>query len=93
MAIIKVKKVPKTERKIDIDDILARFCYYFPQYTFKQAQKMPAMRIRKMLKSARAEHRANMYEFLFELVQTIPVMNSQEHYNKMLNKYEDLITK
>lgn len=93
MAIIKVKKVPKQEHKIDVDDILARFCYYYPQYTFKQAKQMPAIRIRKMLKSARAEHRANMYQFLYELVQTIPVANSKEHYNKMISRYEDLMNK
>lgn len=59
MAVIKAQKVPqKTE---SVEDIIATFCYYFPQYTFSQASEMPAKRVRQMLKVARKEEAMRMY--------------------------------
>lgn len=78
---------------MDVEDVLARFCYYFPQYTYQKARRLPAVRVRKMLRSARNEHDKNMAAFLYELVQCLPVINSKEHYNAMLKKYDEIMRK
>jgi hypothetical protein len=59
MAVIKLKKIPKKEETID--DILARFCYHFPQYKYHEAKKMPFFRIKQMLSVAIKEDAKKMY--------------------------------
>lgn len=56
MAVIKVKKIPKESGEAEsADDIIARFCFLFPQYTFKQASDLPYKRVRQMLRAAKRE--------------------------------------
>lgn len=53
MPVIKAQQVPKkTEKAVDV---LARFCYYFPQYTFNEAKRIPYKRVSQMLSVVRKE--------------------------------------
>lgn len=62
MARIKAQKIPKKETSTE--DILALFCYKFPQYTYSHARKLPFKRIVQMLKVAEKADARLMYTLL-----------------------------
>lgn len=50
---VKAKRIPKPlSRFSQSDRVLARLCYYYPQYTFAQARKLPAKRVKLLLEEA-----------------------------------------
>jgi hypothetical protein len=52
--IIKVAQIPKTpQRKTTTDELLATLCYYYPQYTFAEARRLPYKRLLLLLRVAR----------------------------------------
>lgn len=65
MPTFKASKIPRPE--IDIDEQLARLCFYYPQYKFLEAAKLPAKRVRLLLTVAMKERA----RFLFDLTQAI----------------------
>lgn len=89
MNVIKVQSVPKKENKTTSEDVLARFCYYFPQYTYFEARKLPVIRIRKMLAVVDIEKN----KFYHEMVQVVsaPHTSKGSGVGKLLSKYEKLI--
>lgn len=90
MAVIKLQRVPKSEKKERfIEDLLATFCYYFPQYKYSEAKKMPFVRIRRMLKVANREQAL----FMAQLVSIAAAPHTPkgsgvkrllDHYNKLI---------
>lgn len=87
MKAIKAQKVPKSE--ISVNDLLARFCYSFPQYTFAQAQRLPYRRVVQMLKVARKEEARKMYE----LMQVVAAPHSRKGsgIKKVLEYYKGIM--
>lgn len=67
MAVIKAQKIPRPELEFHPDEVIGRFCYYFPQYTFAQAKRMPLKVINKMLKLVERE-KAKDFLFLTRIV-------------------------
>ena len=61
--IIKAQKTT-VETKEAGEDVLARFCYLYPSYTFLEARKLPYKRVLKMLKVARKEQAYEWYNLL-----------------------------
>jgi hypothetical protein len=59
---IRVKKAPR--RGVDPDEILYRFCYLFPQYTYKQAAELPYKRVKGMLIAAEREWARRMVDIV-----------------------------
>ena len=88
MATIKAQRIPKP--KGSPDDLLALFIFYFPQYTLKQAKKMPNVRLRKMLKVVKKEE-ARKNITLLEII-TAPhakkatVKSLFEKFNAIINE-------
>lgn len=62
MARVSVQKVP--EKEVPIDRLLAQFCYYFQQYTYEEARKLPYKRIKIMLKEAGRREAENYINLL-----------------------------
>lgn len=60
MAVFKAQKIPKKE--IKVDDILGRFCFYYQQYTYSQARKLPYKRIIQLLRVVEREHAKKMID-------------------------------
>lgn len=86
MAVIKVQKIPR--RKEEPEDILALFCFYFPQYTFNQARKLPYKRIRQMLKVVRREEARKH----IELVKIVAAPHGKKGTaESLLKSYNDII--
>jgi hypothetical protein len=87
MAVIKAQKIPK--RIEPANDILARFCYYFPQYKYHEARKLPHIRIVKMLRVARSEQ-AKLYINLVNIA-SAPHTDKGKGINKMIESYQNII--
>lgn len=87
MAIIHVQKIPK--KSIHAEEIIARFCYYFPQYTFAQARFMPYKRIKQMLDVVRKEQ-AQQYAVLTNIIAS-PHTKRGEGIKKMIKYFNDII--
>lgn len=86
MAVIKVQKIPrKTESALET---VARFCFYFQQYTFQEARKLPFKYINLMLTVARKEYAMKMHD----LTQAISAPNTPKGIGvkKMLKYFKDM---
>jgi hypothetical protein len=57
--VVKVQRIPKKE--VNTDDLLASFCYHFPQYKFNEARKLPYKRVIQMLKIAEKEQAKTLF--------------------------------
>lgn len=53
MKVINAQSIPQA--KMSSEDVLARFCYHYQQYTYTAAQELPYKRIVHMLKIAEKE--------------------------------------
>jgi hypothetical protein len=87
MAVIRAQKVPK--KILSPEDTLAKFCYYFPQYTYENARKLPYKRIVKMLEVA-AKEQASVFHQLTQIV-AAPHTKRGSGVNKLLKHYERVI--
>lgn len=87
---ISVQKIPKRElSSADYEDLLARFCFKFPQYTYKQAKDMPYIRIVKMLKAAERVRAKEMIE-LANIIAG-PHTKNGEGTKKMIEYYQSIL--
>lgn len=88
MPTIKVQKIPR--KKADPDELIITFCYYFPQYTYWQAKKIPFVRIIKMLKVVKKEQ-ALKYRTLTRIASANHTKNGSffktliEEFNAIIN--------
>lgn len=87
MVIIKAKRIPQKE--ISGDEILARFCYLFPQYTFLAARKLPFKRIIQMIKVARKEQAKEWYNLTRAIAS--PHMKSKNAVSNLLSEFKKII--
>lgn len=54
MAVIKAQKIPSPKAENPLD-IIARLCYYYPQYTFKEAKELPFPVVKRLIRVANNE--------------------------------------
>lgn len=64
--VVTVQKLPEPEidPNREVEDLLASFCYHFPQYPYHIAKKLSFSRVKRMLKVAQREHAKNMIDLL-----------------------------
>lgn len=84
---IKVQKAP--QQPLNTEDILARFCYYFPRYSYLEAKKLPFKRVRQMLRVVEKEQAKKN----FELIQIVasPHTKNGRGVEKLLEYYKGII--
>lgn len=87
MKVIKIQKIP--QKKVSIQDVLARFCFYYQQYTYEQAKKLPYIRVIRMLKVADRE-RAILLSELVDIA-AAPHTKRGSGVGKLKSKYEKII--
>lgn len=63
MARIRAKKVPSQASSIKKRVVFATLCYYYPQYTLKDAAEMPYRNIDLLIKTAQKIEAQRMYDF------------------------------
>lgn len=91
MAEIKVQKISQKAPKTTPDDVIALFCYYFPQYKYHEARKLPFKRVHQMLKVAGKEKAKNMLGFMQIIAaphtkKMKGIQNLIEHYKSIIEK-------
>lgn len=87
MSIIKVKNPPvKVANK---RDVYATVCYYFPQYTLKDAQNLSARDVQLLIKTAQKMEAMRMYN-LTQVV-AAPHSNKQKGVKKLLDHFKKVI--
>lgn len=84
---IKAQSIPKT--KIDLEEILSQFCYYYQQYKYHEARRIPVRRLIRMLKTARKEQ-AKEYFHLTKIV-CAPHTKNGSGVKQCLAEYQKLI--
>lgn len=85
--IIKAQKVPK---KIEsAEDIIARFCCYFPQYKFHEARKLPFIRIKKMINIWEKEYARRMID-LVNII-SAPHTKNGSGVRKVIDRYKSIL--
>ncbi len=72
MKILKVKKIPK--EKVNPGDLISRICYYYPQYNYTQARRLPYKRVMQLLKVADQERA----KFMIDILRIVIVPNSKD---------------
>ena len=87
MTTIKAQRVPK--KQVKPDNILYRFCLLFPQYTYKQARRLPAKRVMGMLKVAQEERARDMLDML--QIVAAPHTKKGAGVKKLISHYKSLI--
>jgi hypothetical protein len=87
MPVIKAQKIPK--EVIAPEDILARFCYYFPQYTFAMAKRMPYKRIGQMMSIVRKEQALNYLQLT--RIASAPHTSKGSGVKKLIQSYQDIL--
>jgi len=88
MTVLKAKKVPKKEFKAD--DLLLRFCYYYPQYSLYQARKMPYKRIVQFLRVVEHEHAKRMIDFTRAVAS--PQSSNKNAINELLQEFKNRLS-
>lgn len=88
---VKAQKIPQNNKKLKALDLIATFCYYFPQYTFSQARKMPYSRIIHMLSIVRKEQ-ARHYSYLTRIVAS-PYTKKGIGVKNLLAEFADIMKK
>lgn len=87
--VIQVKKLPteKASPKQTLQN-LARFCYLFPQYTFRQARALPFHHVQIMLKEAKKEQA----EYYLNMVQIVAAPHSKKGaaVGKLTDQYKGI---
>lgn len=90
MSEISVQQIPqKPITPENLNDLLARFCYKFPQYTFIQAKRLPFKRIMQMLKVARKVDASTMIE-LANIIAG-PHTENGETTTEMIEYYKEIL--
>lgn len=58
---IKVKKVRGSSARINVEELLAQVCFYYPQYTLETANKISYRRAKLLLRVAQKIEATRMY--------------------------------
>lgn len=88
MADIQVKRVESSGKKTSLRELYATVCYYFPQYTLKDAEQLSARDFNLLLKMGKKIHARHMIDVLH--IVSAPhskdknqVKNLLEHFKKL----------
>lgn len=89
--VVKVQQIPQSEKNdsFDAETILATFCYYYPQYTFKQAKKLPYKRVKLMLDIALRQR--NIFLMNLTRIVAAPHTKDMELVNTLLREFTELL--
>ena len=87
---IKVQQVKSSQRKINVDELLAQVCYHYPQYTFQDAANLSYRRVQLLLSVAQKQKAIEYYN-LTQIVAAPHTKKGEgvkklsEHFKKIAN--------
>ncbi len=87
MKTIKAQRFPR--KQVKPKDTLYKFCFYFPQYKYSEARKLPFKHVVGMLKVAQRERAMNMLDLV--QIAAAPHTKKGSAVKKLISHYKDLI--
>lgn len=89
MAKIEVQKVPKKKTSVtDAQRTLGTLCYYYPQYTYNEARKLPYKRVVMLLNIAH-ERQGMHYHHLLSIA--VATNAKSRHVSKLSNYFKGMM--
>ncbi len=90
MPVIKAQKIPSPKAENPLDTV-ARLCFYYPQYTFKEARELPFPVVKRLIRIAineQIKEKINMANVLWPAYQTKNGLKKVVEYfqNKILEE-------
>lgn len=86
--VVRVAQIPASKpRPVDADRVLEQLCYYYPQYTFAQARRLPYKRVASLLRTAH-QLQAKHYHELTQ-ISAAPHTEKGKGVTDLLKRYED----
>jgi len=85
---IVVQRIPVKIENNEIEDLIATVCYFYPQYTFKQASLLPLKRIDQLLKVAR-QQQAIKYANLTQII-AAPHFEKGKNVKKLIQQFKEI---
>jgi len=86
MAEVRPQRVPSSANKTSKRELYATVCYYYPRYTLQQAKALPARDLVLLLKVARKQQGAYLYN-LTQIAQA-PHSKKQANVKKLLDQFK-----
>lgn len=91
MARVRAQKVPSQAVSLNKRETFATLCYYFPQYTLKEAAELPFRDVQLLIKTAKQIEGARLYNLTqiaaaphTKKMQSVKKLS--EHFKKMAGK-------
>jgi len=88
MAEIKVKRVGSSRKRTSLREQYATVCYFYPQYTLKDVQEMPARDLNLLLKTAQKQEAIKMYNMTS--IVAAPHSKKQVNVKKLLDYFGNI---
>ena len=89
---VEAKPVPgqaaASDENADVD-MLTRVCYFYPQYTIEEADKLPYTTVQALLLQAEKQRATEMYHMT--LIAAAPHSKKGKLVKDLLKKYEEII--
>lgn len=88
MGDIQVQKITPEDKRISKRKIYAKVCYYYPRYSLKDVEAMPARDINLLLKTAQEEQAGLLYNLT--LIVQSPHTKRQANVKKLLDHFKKI---
>ena len=88
--VVRVAKDPAKQKaakkSFDVDDIVTRLCYFYPQYTLREARKLPYKDVVKLLNQAQKQEALKYYNLT--LIANSPNSKKGKFAKDLINNYK-----
>jgi hypothetical protein len=88
MAQIKPQRIKASDRGLSKRKLYAKVCYYYPRYSLKEVEALPARDVRLLIKTAQEEQAALMHNLV--LIVQAPHSKKQMNVRKLLEHFKKL---
>jgi hypothetical protein len=88
MAEIRPQRITPKDRGLSKRRIYAKVCYYYPRYSLKEVEALPARDVRLLLKTAQEEQASYLHNMT--LIVQAPHSKKQSNVKKLLEHFKKL---
>ena len=85
---VRVQRIPVESAQINKRETYATVCYYYPQYTLKEAAQLPFRDIRLLIATAQKIEAARMYNFT--QIAAAPHTKKMENVGKLSDYFKKM---
>lgn len=89
MARVRAQSAVSAKPKVSKRELYARVCYYYPRYSMREVELLPARDVNLLLKTAMKLEAAKMYNLT--AIAAAPHSDKQKNVKKLLKHFESLM--